>query len=1221
MPRGPSALPPRLVAAILLCLLIAPVASLIDQDGTFPIGLEPGREDRSDDGDSMSKRSLNFDATTSSSPPSSWRMQDAPVPNGGQMPTSWRPDPTGALWQLDFSPDGSRIATVDISTGHLIVWNVSDARILLWADHDRPLVDVAWLSEDSVLVADVDTEWSVWHVTDDYQPWPLNETTVQRGKWSGNLSGDRPGHLWGMDVSDDRSLVVFCGDINEPSIGGEIVVADAAHFRTGSAANSSSVFTTSMSIDCAFSPNGSMVAAIERRWDDVQQGNRDVVVGWMADEMDPLWTRNIGGSLATAWAIDWQPDGSSYTVAWNRPNEGVVSHFEHLDGSVRWYAPFPHDMSAVAWMPTMSHVIVGSHDPGRAILIDGTGVVENDVGWHSAPLGGIGQPADVLAIDVDSVNKRFASAGRDGTIEVWSINDGEAPRFIRRLGTNLVREIDTHPDRAAIVTAESGGIVTVWDIHRNIVEAQCQHPNFGEPVDDIPYAKSVRFANDGEVIAGFSDGIIIRCGMDGKSRWTIALSAHGDIEVFGRVEPHPMGGWIAVSWGEDANDTTKDGVVAIVDPLNGTVAKRWDYTDVHWTLAFSREGGRLSSIAQNGAVRMWDSSDPTPQTWSDLGSPYSHGNYTGANLWHDSMELLVTGGWDRSLKAYDPGQGLVLFNATARGEIFAVEFLSGGSRIAVASGEAGTSERGWVEVIDAATQTTLDSYEVDAIPRGLGELNTGEGLVVVNHTGSMQVLVPDLDGDGVMDGEDDFPDDPTQWSDSDDDGYGDEADGLRADACPDAAGDSDEDRYGCPDSDGDGFSDPDEAAAAHPNGSADAFPDDPSQHRDSDGDGHGDAYSFILDEQGLRNESGDAFPTLATQWHDRDGDGCGDEHSFEIDADGLRVNETGDAFPTDASQCTDLDGDGYGDSYSFTLDSDGLRIENGDLFPIDHLAWWDRDGDGCVPASATGLPFDLAPNDASRCSELLSFSLPTDVSMIVDQNGPEWSVRISWTGANAHTNGLRLLVLQHDGSGVFGDVSSAQSNQTGEGAAEAAAARTSSMTMVQDWLTSDPTDLTIPLSRDEGATTLTLALLAESHDGQLLERWWNATWIDGGSDREDGEDSDTDTDAAGDLDGGTGDSGSESSEGGVGLQIVIAIVTGLVLFAIAGIILVRRPARVEVESLDDAMESATALAALSTTELAPCATCGGDASAAEHAGARWSWCPKCRSWLEYLGPS
>jgi len=104
----------------------------------------------------------------------------------------------------------------------------------------------------------------------------------------------------------------------------------------------------------------------------------------------------------------------------------------------------------------------------------------------------------------------------------------------------------------------------------------------------------------------------------------------------------------------------------------------------------------------------------------------------------------------------------------------------------------------------------------------------GDACPVMVGTSSMDRYgCPDIDGDGWSDpssfwneskGADAFPNDPTQWSDIDSDGYGDNSDGTSADECPSEAGSSYLDRLGCRDTDGDGTSD-----------ESDDFPTDPNR--------------------------------------------------------------------------------------------------------------------------------------------------------------------------------------------------------------------------------------------------------------------------------------------------------------------------------------------------------------------------------------------------------
>ena len=67
--------------------------------------------------------------------------------------------------------------------------------------------------------------------------------------------------------------------------------------------------------------------------------------------------------------------------------------------------------------------------------------------------------------------------------------------------------------------------------------------------------------------------------------------------------------------------------------------------------------------------------------------------------------------------------------------------------------------------------------------------------------------VRDSDGDGYVDSEDIFPYSDSQWADSDNDGFGNNKWGQRGDDCPAQTGFSTRDLMGCPDLDRDGYSD------------------------------------------------------------------------------------------------------------------------------------------------------------------------------------------------------------------------------------------------------------------------------------------------------------------------------------------------------------------------------------------------------------------------------
>lgn len=190
---------------------------------------------------------------------------------------------------------------------------------------------------------------------------------------------------------------------------------------------------------------------------------------------------------------------------------------------------------------------------------------------------------------------------------------------------------------------------------------------------------------------------------------------------------------------------------------------------------------------------------------------------------------------------------------------------------------------------------------------------------------------PDQDGDGWYNLQDAFPNDATQWSDLDGDGYGDNASGNDADQCPEIAGTSTIDRLGCVDSDDDGYSDPD--ISWTPAQGADAFMADPTQWADQDNDFFGDNPA---------GERPDACPTVrGTSFIDRfgcedgDGDGISDataEWSLEQGADACPLAYGNSS--ADRIGCVDTDGDNYSDPTPDWRAADGA-----DAYPQDPTRW------------------------------------------------------------------------------------------------------------------------------------------------------------------------------------------------------------------------------------------------------------------------------------------
>jgi hypothetical protein len=226
----------------------------------------------------------------------------------------------------------------------------------------------------------------------------------------------------------------------------------------------------------------------------------------------------------------------------------------------------------------------------------------------------------------------------------------------------------------------------------------------------------------------------------------------------------------------------------------------------------------------------------------------------------------------------------------------------------------------------------------------------------------------DLDSDGVLNHDDDFPENPEEQVDTDGDHIGDNAD-------------SDDDNDGWADElddfplDSSQFLDPaaDRDADTIANGD-DVCPLDADQDQtDTDGDGVGDACSDDDDGDGIANDGTDNCPLIAnpdqlnTDAELVGGDDLGDACDDDDDGDG--VSDADDLFVLDPHNSTDLDGDGIGDNSD--PDVDGDDVLNEEEIETDPLLW-DTDGDGFHDG------IDQFPNDSTEALDTDGDQVPNN---------------------------------------------------------------------------------------------------------------------------------------------------------------------------------------------------------------------------------------------------
>ena len=208
----------------------------------------------------------------------------------------------------------------------------------------------------------------------------------------------------------------------------------------------------------------------------------------------------------------------------------------------------------------------------------------------------------------------------------------------------------------------------------------------------------------------------------------------------------------------------------------------------------------------------------------------------------------------------------------------------------------------------------------------------------LDQDGKGDVCDADIDGDGVSNEDDVFPNDPTETQDSDNDGVGDARDAF------------DDDPSEFEDTDGDGIGD-----------NTDAFPDDPAETQDSDSDGVGDVR--------------DAFPDDPNEFEDTDGNGVGDVADPDDDGDGFSdAQELADGTnPKSRFSCPSC-------AFSFDVDeSQAAQPLTDGLLVIRHLFGFS--GDALTAGAVAGLAGRAASED------ITVFLTDADAELDIDGNG------------------------------------------------------------------------------------------------------------------------------------------------------------------------------------------------------------------------------------------
>ena len=589
----------------------------------------------------------------------------------------------------------------------------------------------------------------------------------------------------------------------------------------------------------------------------------------------------------------------------------------------------------------------------------------------------------------------------DGTSDLndaWVMSTGGYQQDSYQSSSDDYIMIRFNHDDTQYVTAENSGgwgggstSIRIWDTATRTNLRTIQHGNEAADVDWSP---------DGQYVAVLTEDNDVRVYDASDGSLYDTMDANG--ETAGELEYSPDGTMIAVTGYRDGNNG--DGQIEIFDAdtsssTYGDVLQTLNpgSTVYYYSVDWSPDGSRLV-VGGYEAIYIidtdtWSSNRTISNAFSSLNSVHysPDGNMISAcSAW---------GGSNARARVYNAMTGAEEWSYTTSTSCNDAAWSPDSSQIAF-SHTYYQSDGASINIFFSATGVKLDTLSA---PRPGGCTSSGGGNncgtiygidwhqdgnhIISAHSrndeGVYHWLVdPDMDNDGYLNPDDAFPEDGTQWNDTDGDNYGDNpAPATEPDACPNVFGTSYMDVFGCPDADGDGYSDngdafdddpyqwADEDGDGYPSnindprdpspyGHVDNFDNNPTQWDDSDGDGYGDNYANaswtairpatwpgqLISMTPIQLVDVDTFPVNPEQWNDTDGDWIGDE-PFTAVSDGCPLVWGNSVW--DRMGCPDSDGDGYSDPGN-AGPGEGLANPAGDAdaFLNDPSQWHDSDGDG-----------------------------------------------------------------------------------------------------------------------------------------------------------------------------------------------------------------------------------------------------------------------------------
>jgi WD40 repeat protein len=305
-----------------------------------------------------------------------------------------------------------------------------------------------------------------------------------------------------------------------------------------------------------------------------------------------LLSKQIGRIQASAFSSN-----GDVVALWENPNSSAKRGWLRLwnTASLKWKSSISSKRIKHGHMTTINK------EGTRVAILDRAGVVwyrERETRRDLAPFYSPNRPG-LVAIDFSPEGSLIATVGWDGMVGIWDVHPrNPVPKLSEhkgRAGTNPpvltdgVWDVAFNPDASILATASSDGTVTLWDMEKGAAPRTLKGHS-GE-------VRRVAFSPDGETLATASWDHTVRVWKVESGTELHTLGGH--TRPVNGVVFDPSGTWIASG--------ASDGTIKIWNVANGKLLKtlrghRRSVRDV----AFSPDGRWIASASVDKTAKIWN---------------------------------------------------------------------------------------------------------------------------------------------------------------------------------------------------------------------------------------------------------------------------------------------------------------------------------------------------------------------------------------------------------------------------------------------------------------------------------------------------------------------------------------------------------------------------------------------------------------------------------------